>query len=1311
MSVKKKFIYTCFAAAVLVAAWFIMITLVGCGNVSRDVSIGVSVNGVAQTGGGTYSATVNTPYDVTATASDKSAVKVSYAFEAREAQAFSGKTFTPEEIGSYVFKFSAKNAKDFILTFNVTADDSKSVVIFDLGNHASQDGVAPPAQTVVVGGTVILPEKPTAADGYVFVGWFDGQTVYGEGAFYVVQKTVTLTALWDSIQGGAAQYFVGYAFGDHADAHAVIPATKRFDDGTSIVLESAPKAAVGYQFKGWSDGLSVYGAGSSYTVTKAVTFTAVWEKTQEQPQQYSVSYALGAHAAANATAPASRSVDEGTEITLADAPNAASSYVFDGWTDGAKKYAAGAKYTVNGKVTFTATWVSQSSVLTQYMIVNGDFELGNLTGWTYQNGTDDGQILGAKAVCADTTFFAEVIPFNQGGTYHFDGWKAKNDENEGHTYSIKSTTFTLGGSGFISFKMGGKAACVMVYDADEDMPIAEYKNTAFKDVAFPNLDEGSRLATLTTFVADLSKYLGKRLYIELCDITVEGNWGVAFFDDIVTYYSTAPNVVGCYDTVQFYKGGYAEGKQTTEYNIPWVTATNSYINTEIIGQNILTLGFEGTGFTEKNTNGSEATSNINGVLNDPRFQDAPVQPYRPNGIEGKALSFDGYSQYLSFAGDVSGRALTIDVYVCPRAYAWSAPQDSPDRHAAQTIVGSFDSGAKKGFMLGITKFGYPTFRVGTGSDWYILYFDPNTASCRLPTYTWSRLTAVFDGMKGKMSLYINGKLARTLDVKKGSSILSSGKEILVGASSEPAYEARFEITKFNGLMDNLSVVTEVSSAEQVTQSGKAIPAIDYDTARLPDYALANDWYRPQYHAVPPGNWMNEPHTLFRYNNKWHLFYQYNPVGPYWRNICWGHWVSDDMVQWKYVKEAVIPTEGTITPDGVWTGNVVYDKNNHPVLLITAGDDSRPYNGSNQHVGLVYAKDYSDPYLTEWVIGDFAVKQTAAMGKAGEFRDAQAFGIGNDRYMVVGGQIDGKGAAHLFHTTADKLSDWEYKGNLYRPSDYKDEYGPVWEMPNLVPLPYENGTASGKYLFVFSPQAADFNVRYYIGTFNTSTFKFTPDFADAKRMDYVNNVFTGPTVYLDPQTNKVYICSIMQDQRDEEDRFNAGWAFAAGLPRELYLKSNGTLGIKHIDTSSAERNTLVTFSNKSLSEANSLLAAVNNDLIKIDYTISNMNGECGFRLKNGNDGYVRLYFTNNSAGLDTNSVNNEYQRAKGNFSGARSNAGNSVSGTIYIDKALIEAYFGDSATLSVYAYGRGKKLEVFGNATFSVTVTAMSTIHK
>ena len=102
------------------------------------------------------------------------------------------------------------------------------------------------------------------------------------------------------------------------------------------------------------------------------------------------------------------------------------------------------------------------------------------------------------------------------------------------------------------------------------------------------------------------------------------------------------------------------------------------------------------------------------------------------------------------------------------------------------------------------------------------------------------------------------------------------------------------------------------------------------------------------------------------------------VGTYWRNICWGHLVSEDMVHWKPVREAITPMENTVVPDGVWSGGAAMDANGVPILFFTAGNDDYAKDGliSNQNIGAAYPADLSDPDLTDWVVCDrLAIRQT------------------------------------------------------------------------------------------------------------------------------------------------------------------------------------------------------------------------------------------------------------------------------------------------------------------------------------------------
>ena len=232
-------------------------------------------------------------------------------------------------------------------------------------------------------------------------------------------------------------------------------------------------------------------------------------------------------------------------------------------------------YTVTYQAVYESLSLSATftvEVTDEYSIMNGGFETGSLAGWTYEQGTGNGQIAGDAAVSSATEWWVQRMPYNKVGTYHFDGWAA--NATESNTYWLRSSVFTLGGSGWISFKMGGNAAVVKVFKEDGTR-IGEFVNTAFADVAFPNIDEGCRLATMTTFAANLSDYSGERLYIELHDVSASG-WAVAFFDDIITYYETAPDVASLSDTVQFYKKvDGVQQEEPTSYNIPWVIAANT----------------------------------------------------------------------------------------------------------------------------------------------------------------------------------------------------------------------------------------------------------------------------------------------------------------------------------------------------------------------------------------------------------------------------------------------------------------------------------------------------------------------------------------------------------------------------------------------------------------------------------------------------------------------------------------------------------------------------------------------------------------
>ena len=95
---------------------------------------------------------------------------------------------------------------------------------------------------------------------------------------------------------------------------------------------------------------------------------------------------------------------------------------------------------------------------------------------------------------------------------------------------ISSSAFELGGTGWISFKLGGGGndlCYVQVIDAVTGEVLARYHQQAQRD------------AILIQYTADLSAYIGRTIRIQVVD-QAENGWGCVSFDNLVTYHTTIP---------------------------------------------------------------------------------------------------------------------------------------------------------------------------------------------------------------------------------------------------------------------------------------------------------------------------------------------------------------------------------------------------------------------------------------------------------------------------------------------------------------------------------------------------------------------------------------------------------------------------------------------------------------------------------------------------------------------------------------------------------------------------------------------------
>jgi uncharacterized repeat protein (TIGR02543 family) len=184
----------------------------------------------------------------------------------------------------------------------------------------------------------------------------------------------------------------------------------------TFTVASAPTKA-GYVFGGWSDGSSIYSAGSSYRVASSnIVLTAQWVPT------YTVSYIL--NGSLDTPEPDS-TVASGTVVPLAPAP-ARTGYNFSGWLGNSETTtrAAGSSFTVVEDSTLRARWTPVDYGVT-YSLNSGTSVLP----------TESSKNVG-------NIFTVAATPTRAGHT--FTGWwDGSNFYGAGASYTVGTTTISL----------------------------------------------------------------------------------------------------------------------------------------------------------------------------------------------------------------------------------------------------------------------------------------------------------------------------------------------------------------------------------------------------------------------------------------------------------------------------------------------------------------------------------------------------------------------------------------------------------------------------------------------------------------------------------------------------------------------------------------------------------------------------------------------------------------------------------------------------------------------------------------------------
>ena len=285
--------------------------------------------------------------------------------------------------------------------------------------------------------------------------------------------------------------------------------------------------------------------------------------------------------------------------------------------------------------------------------------------------------------------------------------------------------------------------------------------------------------------------------------------------------------------------------------------------------------------------------------------------------------------------------------------------------------------------------------------------------------------------------------------------------------------------------------------------------------------------RPKFHLTPRVGWMNDPNGFSWYQGQYHMFYQYNPYESKWGPMHWGHAVSMDLLNWKYLPAVLAPDE-LYDMDGCFSGSAVELSDIHGIAV---GD------------GVEYEKYDNNPVLDG--------KDLPEGSSLADFRDPRIWQKKDGTYCCVVGNRPADGSGQILLYTSQDGFHWVYKSVLV---SNLNRYGKMWECPDFFEV-------DGRWVLLTSPQdmLAE-GLEYHngngtlclIGDFDEEAGTFQEMHNQA--IDYGID-FYAPQTVLTPDGRRVMIGWMQNWDTCSIRSLEEPWFGQMSLPRELSIRDN------------------------------------------------------------------------------------------------------------------------------------------------------------
>ena len=239
---------------------------------------------------------------------------------------------------------------------------------------------------------------------------------------------------------------------------------------------------------------------------------------------------------------------------------------------------------------------------------------------------------------------------------------------------------------------------------------------------------------------------------------------------------------------------------------------------------------------------------------------------------------------------------------------------------------------------------------------------------------------------------------------------------------------------------------------------------------------------PTFHITGETGWINDPNGLIYYKGQYHAFFQYNPYDTKWGPMHWGHVVSDDLTNWKYLPIALTPGDDC-DKNGCFSGTSIVHGGKLWVIY-TGFIENQGGDSIRQVQCLAESSDGVTFKKHGIIIGENDLPEGYSPS---DFRDPKVWLHDGSFWCIVGGKrIDGRGRILLYRSK--DLFSWEFVGDLLG----KDSAGTMIECPDYNE---ELGYLLFCEQFQPSEDGVHLNVhscRWCIGRIDYSTGRFMED---------------------------------------------------------------------------------------------------------------------------------------------------------------------------------------------------------------------------